>query len=71
MNIGDRVQYIYDNRLEDGMLLYGNTGIVTRIAEKYNKPYVEVKFDYPIYKDYEDYDGRHFFCFEDHLKIIE
>jgi len=70
MQVGDKVKYIHDNRYDDNsyMLLFGNTGVVSRIAEKYGKEYVEVCFDNPIYTDY---DGRHYFCFANHLRLLK
>lgn len=69
MKVGDKVKYIHDNSYDDNsyMLLRNNTGVITRVAKKYDKEYVEVCFDEPIY---EDYDGRHYFCFAEHLKQV-
>ena len=69
MKIGDKVKYIHNNKYEPNsdMLLFGNTGTIIRVAEKYGQEYVEVCFDKPIYTDY---DGRHYFCFAKHLKTI-
>ena len=70
MKIGDKVKYIHDNSCEHDsyMLLRNNTGVVTRIAEKCGKEYVQVCFDKPIY---EDYDGRHYFCFAERLRLVD
>ena len=70
MQVGDKVKYIHNNNFDDNsyMLLYNNTGVITRVAEKYGKEYVEVCFDKPIYLDYDD--GRHYFCFAEHLQLI-
>ena len=72
MTVGDRVKYIHDNSYDDNsyMFLYGNTGTITRVAEKYGEEYVEVCFDNPIYTD--NYgDSRNYFCFTKHLKAIK
>lgn len=64
MKVGDEVKYIHDNSYDNNsyMLLRNSTGVVAMVTRKYDKEYVEVCFDEPIY---EGCDDRHYFCLTD------